>query len=80
MLRASNAPEKIGLKDPSVGIAVCWLIVFGVFVFYGAQTRYGAAVANAIAEQDSQYGGDDSRLAQADTAILTGSVHRIAPH
>jgi fucose permease len=80
MLRASKHSETISFYSSSVGIAVCWLIVFGVFVFYGAQTRYGSHVANAIVAQDSSSAVDDSHLAQADTAILTESVSGIAPH
>jgi hypothetical protein len=82
MLRASKPDqlEKISLGHSSVGIAVCWLVAFGVFVFYGAQTRYGAGVVNAmVAQDDGPYRADDNLLAEADPAIITGSVPGIAP-
>ena len=75
MLRASDR-RKLGLDHSSVGIAVCWLIAFGVFVFCGAQTRYGAQVANAmVAQDDGPYRADVvNLLAEADPSIVTGSV------
>jgi hypothetical protein len=84
MLRISSAEGNRGLDHPSVKgiglVSVCWVIFFGMLVFYGAQTPYEARVAKAIAAQDAIYGNDEGPLAKADEKIVTGSVPAAAAH